>query len=162
MQWEPGIPGRLFRGHLETPVGGLLVVYTGELLVSADWVDGAPAGEGPLDPLPEDLREPFRAAWEGRSLPPFRVSAGGLSPFARLALQRTIQIPYGSVMSYGALADWIGFPRHARQVGAAMRLSPLPILFATHRVVHADGSPAASQRGGHAERLRRLERDRLA
>lgn len=64
-------------------------------------------------------------------------------------------------MSYGALADWIGFPRRARHVGAAMKRSPLPILFATHRVVRRDGTPAPTQRGGWADRLRRFERDRL-
>ncbi|MCI9405744.1 MAG: methylated-DNA--[protein]-cysteine S-methyltransferase [Oscillospiraceae bacterium] len=47
------------------------------------------------------------------------------------------EIPYGRVATYGQLADMLGYPRHARLVGAAMRYAPedLPC----HRVTAGDG-----------------------
>ncbi|MDD3194040.1 MAG: methylated-DNA--[protein]-cysteine S-methyltransferase [Oscillospiraceae bacterium] len=47
------------------------------------------------------------------------------------------EIPYGQVATYGQLAGWLGYPRHARLAGAALRYAPegLPC----HRVVAADG-----------------------
>ena len=47
------------------------------------------------------------------------------------------EIPYGQVATYGQLAELLGYPRHARLVGAAMRYAPegLPC----HRVTAGDG-----------------------
>ncbi len=52
------------------------------------------------------------------------------------------EIPYGSTISYGALARRAGYPRAARAVGSAMAKNPLPLLVPCHRVVAADGSLA--------------------
>ena len=50
------------------------------------------------------------------------------------------EIPCGRVATYGQLADMLGYPRHARLAGAAMRHAPegLP----SHRVIASDGSCA--------------------
>ncbi len=52
------------------------------------------------------------------------------------------EIPCGRVATYGQLADMLGYPRHARLAGAAMRHAPegLPC----HRVIASDGSCAPS------------------
>lgn len=49
------------------------------------------------------------------------------------------EIPYGSTISYGALARRAGYPHAARAVGTAMAKNPLPILVPCHRVVTFNG-----------------------
>ena len=49
------------------------------------------------------------------------------------------RIPYGSVMTYGELAEISGHPRASRAVGSACRRNPLPIIIPCHRVVPASG-----------------------
>jgi methylated-DNA-protein-cysteine methyltransferase-like protein len=68
------------------------------------------------------------------------------------------QVPSGSVITYGAIAQILGDPRKARQVGWAMAVAPedaAPI--PAHRVVNARGDIP----GGHASRRYRVHRKRL-
>ena len=58
-------------------------------------------------------------------------------------------IPCGWVASYGQIAEILGRPRAAREVGWAMRYCPEPLPW--HRVVMADGSIAG---GLHADMRR--------
>jgi methylated-DNA-[protein]-cysteine S-methyltransferase len=49
-------------------------------------------------------------------------------------------IPYGTTISYGALARRIGKPAAVRAVGAANGANPIPIVIPCHRVIGANGS----------------------
>jgi methylated-DNA-[protein]-cysteine S-methyltransferase len=49
------------------------------------------------------------------------------------------EIPYGSTVSYGWVANGVGRPRGPRAVGQALGRNPLPILRPCHRVVAAGG-----------------------
>ncbi len=48
-------------------------------------------------------------------------------------------IPYGTVISYGALASRIGRPKASRAVGAANGSNPIPIVIPCHRVIGSNG-----------------------
>ena len=61
-------------------------------------------------------------------------------------------IPWGSVLSYGEVAERAGLPGAARAVGGVMRQNPLPILVPCHRVVRAGGELGGF--GGAANSLR--------
>lgn len=62
------------------------------------------------------------------------------------------QVPYGRVITYGAIARLMGDPRKARQVGWAMTLAPERI--PAHRVINSQGEVS----GGYAlERKKKLE-----
>lgn len=61
------------------------------------------------------------------------------SPFETKVLDHLIQIPVGKAMSYGALAEWSGYPRAARAVGRLMAKNPFPLFYPCHRVIRADG-----------------------
>ena len=50
-----------------------------------------------------------------------------------------IQIPYGKVTSYGAIAKYLGAARSARMVGWAMNASHLNDEIPAHRVVNRKG-----------------------
>ncbi len=48
-------------------------------------------------------------------------------------------VPTGSTISYGELAELAGNPKAARAVGTAMRKNPLPIIVPCHRVLPSSG-----------------------
>jgi len=59
------------------------------------------------------------------------------------------KIPSGRVASYGRVAYFAGYPRHARMVGRALREAPDHLSLPWHRVVNAKGKisfPAGSER----------------
>ncbi len=66
-------------------------------------------------------------------------------------------IPYGSVASYGEVAERAGVPRGARQVGRVLRETPDDVVLPWYRVLRADGRIAFPP-GSHAfrEQSRRL------
>lgn len=68
--------------------------------------------------------------------------------FAREALQRVCDVPYGQTAGYGEVAAMAGHPRAGRAVGNACARSPFSIIVPVHRVVHTDGSI-----GGYGSRL---------
>ena len=79
-------------------------------------------------------------------------------------VQRALaQIPYGTTVTYGELAEKLGRPGAARSVGSACANNPLPIVLPCHRVVLAGrGLGKYSGPDGVKEYLHRLESSRLA
>lgn len=63
-----------------------------------------------------------------------------LSTFQRVVLQVTCNVPFGSVTTYGAIAQQIGKPDAARAVGQALSHNPIPLAIPCHRVLAIDGS----------------------
>lgn len=74
----------------------------------------------------------------------------------RAVLEATVDIPPGTVSSYGALAARVGRPGQARAVGGALRSNPWVVVVPCHRVVAADG--ALTGYGGGPGRGGRLDR----
>jgi methylated-DNA-protein-cysteine methyltransferase-like protein len=66
-----------------------------------------------------------------------RENARTLPAFYTRTWQVVRSIPRGRVASYGQVAELAGMPRGARQVGRALRLSPVSLPW--HRVVTASG-----------------------
>jgi methylated-DNA-[protein]-cysteine S-methyltransferase len=64
------------------------------------------------------------------------------------------EIPYGEVLSYGALAQRIGQPGAARAVGLANGKNPISIIVPCHRVVGSTG--LLTGYGGGLERKQHL------
>lgn len=62
-----------------------------------------------------------------------------LSDFARKVHQALVNVPYGSVVTYGELAALVGSPRAARAVGRVMSSNPFPLIVPCHRVVNVGG-----------------------
>ena len=79
-----------------------------------------------------------------------------VAPFQRLALHELARVPFGRVITYGALAEKMGRPRAARAVGGAMNRNPIPIVLPCHRVVGSSGSLVGY--GGGLERKEALLR----
>lgn len=64
------------------------------------------------------------------------------------------EIPAGTTVSYGELANRIGRPAAVRAVGAANGANPIPVVVPCHRVIGADASLTGF--GGGLERKRWL------
>ena len=76
------------------------------------------------------------------------LDISGLTPFQRLVLKKTLEIPAGEVRSYQWVAKEIGARRAVRAVGTALARNPLPILIPCHRVVRTDGRIGHYSAGG--------------
>jgi methylated-DNA-[protein]-cysteine S-methyltransferase len=137
---------------VDTAIGPLWLESDGDGLSSIAFE--GPAGARSDDPLLAEAEEQLHAYFSGRlerfDLP---LSPGGTA-FQRRVWDAVAAIPYGTVTTYGALADAIGTPRAWRAVGAANGRNPLPIVVPCHRVVGASG--ALTGYGGGLERKREL------
>jgi methylated-DNA-[protein]-cysteine S-methyltransferase len=149
-----------------TPVGDVFLTTTDAGLVCAQVLEGddeqgvgeqlaeltRSLGETPgrddaaADAARRQLDEYFDSRRRAFDLPLDWRLVGG---FAREALQRVCDIPYGQTAGYGEVAVMAGIPRAARAVGNACARSPFSIVVPVHRVVHADGSIGGY--GGRAE-----------
>lgn len=72
----------------------------------------------------------------------------GLTPFQRLVLKKTLEIPAGEVRSYQWVAKEIGARRAVRAVGTALAGNPISFLIPCHRVVRTDGRIGHYSAGG--------------
>ena len=69
-------------------------------------------------------------------------------------------IPYGSTLSYAALAARMGMPRAVRAVAGANGANALSLFVPCHRVIGADGSITGYGGGAYAKSfLLELERE---
>ena len=59
--------------------------------------------------------------------------------FEEKVLRVVAQIPLGCVATYGQIAQLIGYPRHARQVGKVLATSTKDVAYPCHRVVTSTG-----------------------
>ena len=59
--------------------------------------------------------------------------------FEEKVLRAVAQIPIGCVATYGQIAQLIGYPRHARQVGKVLATSTKAFAYPCHRVVTFTG-----------------------
>ena len=59
--------------------------------------------------------------------------------FEEKVLKVVAQIPLGCVATYGQIAQLIGYPRHARQVGKVLATSTKAVTYPCHRVVTSTG-----------------------
>jgi methylated-DNA-[protein]-cysteine S-methyltransferase len=90
-------------------------------------------------PLLKDLVQKIQTYFEGR---PIDCNWGildlrNLTELQKKVLHETASIPYGSVRSYGEIAERIGHPKAARFIGATMARNAFPIVIPCHRVIGA-------------------------
>ena len=159
--------------RLDSPFGTLLLAATADGLTRLAYVDSEQEDEvlaamaARVSPrvlaAPRRLDQPRRELdeyFEGRR-ERFEMALDRrlMSPFASRVLAVAESIPYGSVSTYGQVAQAAGSPRGARAAGNALGSNPLPIVVPCHRVLHADGGLGGYTGGLHRKRaLLALER----
>ena len=151
-------------GSFDTPIGELLAVLDDGALVRLAFPEEdaesvlesvADAMGGPLRPGGvAHLEREMDGYFAGRSRSFSSPWSLSLVPcgFSRRVLERTADIPYGAVATYGEVAARAGSPRGARAAGNALNSNPVPIVVPCHRVV-----PSSGGIGGYGGREDRKE-----
>ena len=134
-----------------SPVGQMLLSSDGEALTGL-WFDGQkyfPARameEKDALPLFGAVRDWLDSYFAGEDPDPAALPlAPAGSDFQRLVWDLLLEIPYGEVTTYGALALKAAarmgrYTMSAQAVGVAVGHNPISVIIPCHRVVGADGS----------------------
>jgi methylated-DNA-[protein]-cysteine S-methyltransferase len=153
--------------RLPTPIGDLILTASDTALTgvyfptsrrgppptsSAGWEEdtGQGAASALLARAGIQLNEYFAKTRTAFDLP---LEAEG-SKFEHRVWNALVTIPYGTTMSYGALARLLGDKHASRAVGLANGANPIPIIVPCHRVVGTKGELTGY--GGGLERKRWL------
>lgn len=132
--------------RLASPVGELTLASDGESLTGL-WIAGKKYHSVGLSPDAVEAQLPVFAAaaeWLGRYFAGERPEPGKLplaprgSGFRMSVWRRLLEIPCGSVTTYGEIARDLG--ASARAVGGAVGHNPISIIIPCHRVVGAGGA----------------------
>lgn len=126
---------------VDTLVGPLTVTSDGRSIVRLEWRRPAEAASVASDPILAEAVAQVRAYFDG-SLGDFDlpVDFGQISDVARTVLTALAEeVPAGTTVTYGQLAEASGTGIPARAVGGIMGLNPIPIIVPCHRVVAGSG-----------------------
>jgi methylated-DNA-[protein]-cysteine S-methyltransferase len=125
---------------IPSPLGPLRLVASETGLRGIDFVPNAAGRDGVqshdvLDHAERELVEYFAGSLRSFTVP---LEPVGTS-FQREVWTALGGIPFGTTISYAALAQRVGRPTASRAVGSANGKNPLPIVIPCHRVIGADG-----------------------
>lgn len=119
---------------LHSPVGDLTISEEDGEIVSLDWGWSPMQGENELLLKTKSLLDQY---FDGEKITfdlPLRPHG---TDFQKRVWDIMFQIPYGKSMTYGEIAKET--ESHARAVGVACGINPIPIIIPCHRVIGADG-----------------------
>jgi methylated-DNA-[protein]-cysteine S-methyltransferase len=133
--------------RMQSPVGQLTLVATGEGLAAILW-ENDPPGRVRLPLDTEDTQHPVLVETERQLQEYFagrrrtftmKLDPSG-TPFQRSVWNALLTIPFGETRSYAEIAKQIGRPTAMRAVGAANGRNPLSIVAPCHRVLGSSGA----------------------
>lgn len=144
---------RIFFDTLQTPLGILFFVFSGEQLAEMRFENEVPPY--PRGKAPEAFKRQLRDYFGG-TIKEFHQSIVFLhgTDFEHEVWLSLRDIPYGETRTYKWLAERIDNPKAVRAVGQALSRNPLPIVLPCHRIIESDGSLGGYSSG--VERKRRL------
>ena len=143
--------------HLQSPLGPVLVMSENGMLTRLYLdCDEVPAGDDWIEDRDSfsAVADQLDAYWRG-DLKAFDVPMDPVgTDFQKSVWNALREIPYGTTVTYGAIADAIGKPRAVRAVGRANGSNPIAVIVPCHRVIGANGSLTGY--AGGLEKKRRL------
>lgn len=104
--------------------------------------------EAPLEPLVSQVATFLAAPAAGLDA---TLDPHG-SAFQKKVWKALREIPAGSTESYGAIAQRVGAPQSAKEVGEACAANPIAVAIPCHRVVRKDGGLAGYRWGVRRKR----------
>lgn len=118
---------------ISTPVGHLFYQSQANLITQISWfkIDNAHEVNEQFE---QEIYEYFDSK---RKFFDFKYQLN-VSPFSRLVLEATLNIPYGKTKTYGEIAREINKPKASRAVAQALKHNPLAIVIPCHRVLSFD------------------------
>jgi methylated-DNA-[protein]-cysteine S-methyltransferase len=139
-------------GSCSSPLGGLLLAWTDNRLVSLDYEDFQERYDRLLHrrfpqciagnaAIPRSIRSVLDAYFAGATegVDELEVELGG-SAFENRVWQSLRAIKPGTTATYGTLASNLGVSNGARAVGRANSMNPIAIVVPCHRVIGANSS----------------------
>jgi methylated-DNA-[protein]-cysteine S-methyltransferase len=132
--------GSIRTATFDSPLGLLLLTEEDGALTALDWATHACAQTQPLTESTPLLRRACAALdryFAGERIAFDLPCAPRGTPFQMRVWVELARIPYGTTITYGALARSIGSA--ARAVGGVCGANPLPIIVPCHRVLAANG-----------------------
>ena len=137
----------MYRDALDTPYGVMHLAVDASGVLIETWLPQRGPNEVTLGAFPtaasdgmalakQQLREYFEGTRRTFDL---QLEARG-SAFERSVWKKLLEIPYGEMTSYGAIAGALRLENGARAVGAANGSNPIPIIIPCHRVIGSDGT----------------------
>jgi methylated-DNA-[protein]-cysteine S-methyltransferase len=154
----PATAGTAAHTTIQTALGDLTAVAQGGAVTGLyfphHWHRPDPAGFGPyqddgFDAVRAQLGEYLAGQRRDFDLP---VRASG-RPFQQRVWALLSQIPYGTTITYGALARELGGGVTAQETGAAVGRNPVSIIIPCHRVVGTGGALTGYAGGLRRKRL---------
>ncbi len=144
---------------LPSPVGDLTMVASDIGIAALLWEGDDPrrvridrGEQAPDHPLLLEASRQLRAYFSGR-LTRFDLPLDFIgTDFQKKIWSALLQIPFGEVRSYGAIAAAIGSPSASRAVGAANGRNPISIIAPCHRVIGGTGALTGFAGGLEAKR----------
>lgn len=150
---------------LDSPLGPIYLASDGASIVGA-WLEGqkyfastigSETVERPELPVLQEAVDWLSAYFGRQELPPLPPLSPKGSDFRQAVWKNLLEIPYGQVRTYGALAADLG--SSPRAIGNAVGHNPISIFIPCHRVMGADGTLTGYAGGVEKKRfLLELER----
>ena len=138
-------PATIVYDAVQTPIDRLVVASDGSAIVGVWMANAEPDDRGwadrcGTDSLIDEARRQLVAYFAGR----LRAFDLPLVPngtdFQRRVWNALREIPFGTTISYAALARRVSNAAAVRAVGAANGRNPIPIIIPCHRVIGSSGS----------------------
>lgn len=120
--------------------GGIQIKATESHLIQLAFLNQPPPPMPPPSALLAEAESQIQAFLRGELLAFDLPMDIRVDDFQKEVLQQVLRIPYGKTSTYRELARLVGRNSHARAVGRANALNPLPLLIPCHRVIGTDGS----------------------
>ena len=135
-------------GIHDSPFGPVLIARSERGICGLHFADDADTAlaavrqDFPLAELTRDAgataEAAHRLARPGFDGPPLPLAPRGTN-FELKVWRALLQLPLGTLASYGDIAKFIGAPRASRAVGRAVGANPISLLIPCHRVIQASG-----------------------
>jgi methylated-DNA-[protein]-cysteine S-methyltransferase len=130
--------------YLNTAIGDLLLAGDDDALTLVSFPEGSMRREPDPDWIYAEkpfakAREQLTEYFDGKRRDFDLALRPNGTEFQLAVLDALRQIPYGTTVSYGDIAERIGRPKAVRAVGAANGRNPIPIIIPCHRVIGSSG-----------------------
>jgi methylated-DNA-[protein]-cysteine S-methyltransferase len=124
--------------YFSSPVGELLIQSEADKIITVNFLKDVKQSEARTTVIEQCVEELDEYFYRGRKFFTVDLDLRG-TDFQKLVWSELITIPYGSTISYEALAIRIGNIKSIRAVGLANGQNPIAIIVPCHRVIGKSG-----------------------
>ena len=124
--------------YYSSPLGELLIESDADKIVTVNFVKEAKQEQFPTPATDHCIKELDEYFFKGRKFFTVELDLRGTA-FQRTVWSELLTIPYGTTVSYEAIAVRIGDIKSIRAVGVANGQNPIAIIVPCHRVIGKNG-----------------------